>query len=246
MHKERVRTHLLDGVLDIALGDPMMTARQSAELVELLAEYSEDRELRAVVLRSESADFCVGIDDELIMQGSYTSSPSPADLLAGLRVPVVAVLTGRVESAGLELALAADVRLAAPDARFRLSEVSQGRLPCWGGTQRLPRVVGQAAALRMILFGEYVVAADALHQGLVHEVVDAPLERAGEYTAEWLTRAPLALEYAKEAVRDGSELRLREGLALEADLNTLLQTSRDRAEGIAAFLGKRTASFRNA
>lgn len=244
MRRERVRTHLRDGVLDIALGDAMMTARQCAELVDLLGEYAEDRELRAVMLHSESADFCVGIDDELIMQRSY--SPSPADLLAGLRIPVVAVLTGRVESAGLELALAADVRLAAPDARFRLSEVSQGRLPSWGGTQRLPRVIGQAAALRMILFGEPVVASEALHQGLVHEVADAPLERAAEYTAEWLTRAPLALEYAKEAVRDGSELRLREGLALEADLNTLLQTSRDRAEGIAAFLGKRTASFRNA
>jgi enoyl-CoA hydratase/carnithine racemase len=98
----------------------------------------------------------------------------------------------------------------------------------------------------MILFGEPVEASDALHQGLVHEVVDAPLERAAQYTAEWLARAPLALEYAKEAIRDGSELRLREGLALEADLNTLLQTSQDRAEGIAAFLGKRTASFRNA
>lgn len=244
MRRELVRTHLRDGVLDVALGDSMMTARQCAELSDVLGEYIEDREVRAVLLHSESADFCVGIDDQLVVQRS--NGPTPADLLAGFRVPVVAALTGRVESAGLELALAADVRLAAPDASFRLSEVSQGRLPFWGGTQRLPRVIGQAAALRMVLFGEPVVALDALHQGLVHEVVDAPLERAAEYTAQWLTRAPLALEYAKEAVRDGAELRLREGLALEADLNTLLQTSHDRAEGIAAFLGKRTASFRNA
>lgn len=244
MRREQVQTHLKDGVLDIALGDATMTARQCAELTDLLGQYAEDREVRAVVLRSESADFCVGIDDELTVQHSY--SPTPADLLAGFRVPVVAVLTGRVESAGLELALAADIRLAAPDTSFRLSAVSQGKLPHWGGTQRLPRVIGQAAALRMILFGEPVAASDALHQGLVHEVLEAPLARAREYAAELLTRAPLALEYAKEAVRDGSELRLREGLALEADLNTLLQTSRDRAEGIAAFLGKRTASFRNA
>ena len=222
MRRERVTTDLRDGVLDIALGDALMSARQSAELADLLTEYAEDRDVRAVLLRSESADFCVGIDEEAI------------------------VLTGRVESAGLELALAADVRLASPDARFRFSEVALGRLPFWGGTQRLPRVIGQAAALRMILLGEPVSAPDALHQGLVHEVADSPLERAAEHTAEWLTRAPLALEYAKEAVRDGSELRLREGLALEADLNTLLQTSQDRAEGIAAFLGKRPASFRNA
>ncbi len=129
MRIERVRTHLRDGVVDIALGDEVMTGRQCAELADLLGEYAEDRELRAVILRSESVNFCVGVDDELIMQRSY--SPSPADLLAGLRVPVVAVLTGRVESAGLELALAADVRLADPSARFRLSEVSQGRLPFW-------------------------------------------------------------------------------------------------------------------
>ncbi|WP_292829463.1 enoyl-CoA hydratase/isomerase family protein [Microbacterium sp.] len=244
MRRERIRTHLRDGVLDIALGDATMTSRQSAELADLLGECAEDRELRAVLVRSECADFCVGIDDDV--RGRRSNGPSPADLLAALRVPVVAVLTGRVESAGLEVALAADVRLAAPDASFRFTEVSQGSLPSWGGTQRLPRVIGQAAALRMILFGDPVTAADALQQGLVHEVVDAPIERAAEYTAQWLSRAPLALEYAKEAVRDGSELRLREGLALEADLNTLLQTSQDRAEGIAAFLGKRTANFRNA
>lgn len=244
MRRERVQTQLRDGVLDIALSDALMTARQSAELADVLDDYAEDRDIRAVLLRSESADFCVGIDHEVIVPRSY--GPTPADLLAGFRAPVVAVLTGRVESAGLELALAADVRLASPDARFRVPEVAEGRLPFWGGTQRLPRVIGQAAALRMILLCEPVAAPDALHQGLVHEVVDSPLDRAAEYTAEWLTRAPLALEYAKEAVRDGSELRLREGLALEADLNTLLQTSQDRAEGIAAFLGKRTASFRNA
>jgi len=97
----------------------------------------------------------------------------------------------------------------------------------------------------MILLGEAVTAADALHDGLVHEVIDDPLARASEHTAEWLQRAPLALEYAKEAVRDGAELRLREGLALEADLNTLLQTTEDRAEGIAAFLQKRAPRFRN-
>lgn len=244
MRRERVRTSLRDGVLDIALLDAIMSSGQSAELTDVLSEHAEDRDVRAVLLRSESEDFCVGVDDVRIVKRIH--GPTPADALAAIRVPVIAVLTGRVESVGLELALAADVRLSASDAFFRLSEVSEGRLPSWGGTQRLPRVIGQAAALRMILFGERMEAMEALHQGLVHEVVAAPLERAAEYTSMWKARAPLALEYAKEAVRDGAELRLREGLALEADLNTLLQTSRDRAEGIAAFLAKRTANFRNA
>lgn len=244
MRREIVQVHEHEAVLEVSLGDAFMTARQAAELADVFGTAAEDRGLRAVVLRSASTDFCTGVDGEAVR--ARANGPSPADLLAALRIPVIAVLAGRVESAGLELALAADIRLASPDARLCFPEVPQGRLPCWGGTQRLPRVVGPSVALRMILLGETLTASDALHHGLVHEVVDSPLERAAEYTAEWLTRAPLALEYAKEAVRDGSELRLREGLALEADLNALLQTSSDRAEGVAAFLEKRPPSFRNA
>jgi enoyl-CoA hydratase/carnithine racemase len=244
MRKERVRISRHEGVLSVSLGDDRMTARQAAEVADVFAEAAEDRDLRAVVLRSDAADFCVGADEDI--RAAPTSAPTPADRLAALRVPVVTVLQGRVESAGLELALGADVRIAAPDARFRFPEVAQGRLPSWGGTQRLPRAVSPSMALRMILLGEELSAADAHHSGLVHEVSDDPQSRADAYVAEWLQRAPLALEYAKEAVRDGAELRLREGLALEADLNTLLQTSQDRAEGIAAFLEKRTPQFRNA
>lgn len=242
VRRERVQAGERDGVLTIALGDDRMSARQAAELADVLDEAAEDRSLRAAVLRSVTADFCAGVADDLPRE---LAGPTPADRLAALRIPVVAVLGGRVESVGLELALAADLRVASPDARFRFPEVPDGRIPFWGGTQRLPRVVGAAAALRMILLGEAVTAADALHDGLVHEVIDDPLARASEHTAEWLQRAPLALEYAKEAVRDGAELRLREGLALEADLNTLLQTTEDRAEGIAAFLQKRAPRFRN-
>lgn len=244
MRRDRVGINRHDGVLSISLGDDRMTARQAAELDDVLAEAAEDRDLRAVVLRSDTADFCAGTDDDL--RATPTSAPTPADRLAALRPPVVAALHGRVESAGLELALAADVRIAAPNARFRFPEVAEGRLPTWGGTQRLPRAVSPSTALRMILLGDELLAEDAQHAGLVHEVSDDPGSRAQEYVAQWLQRAPLALEYAKEAVRDGAELRLREGLALEADLNTLLQTSRDRAEGIAAFLEKREPDFRNA
>lgn len=244
MRKERVRIGHQRGVLSIALGDDRMTARQAAEISDVLAEAVEDRDLRAVVLGSDAADFCAGADDDV--RAVPTSAATPADRLAALRVPVVAVLQGRVESAGLELALAADVRVATPDARFRFPEVAEGRLPTWGGTQRLPRVVSPSTALRMILLGDQLPAEDAYRVGLVHEISNDPRSRADAYVAEWLARAPLALEYAKEAVRDGAELRLREGLVLEADLNTLLQTSQDRAEGIAAFLDKRTPGFRNA
>ena len=244
MLRERVGVSRHDSVLSIVLGEDRMTARQAAELVDVLADAAEDRDVRAVVLRSDCADFCAGAHDDLLAMP--TPRPTPADRLAAIRVPVVAVLQGRVESAGLELALAADVRLAAPDARFRFPEVAEGRLPSWGGTQRLPRTVSPSTALRMILLGEELTAADARDTGLVHEISDDPRSRADAQVAEWLQRAPLALEYAKEAVRDGAELRLREGLALEADLNTLLQTSEDRAEGIAAFLEKRAPGFRNA
>jgi enoyl-CoA hydratase/carnithine racemase len=135
--------------------------------------------------------------------------------------------------------LAADVRLAAPGTVMAMPDVGDGRLPSWGGTQRLPRAAGRPLALAMILFGEEVDAARALESGLVHAVTAEPepiIERL-------LSLAPLALEFAKEAIWRGSEMPLREALKLEGDLNHLLQASADRAEGLQAFAEKRPPAF---
>ena len=135
------------------------------------------------------------------------------------------VLRGRCLSVGLEIALAADIRLADPTARLGLPDLSVGRLPSWGGTQRLPRAVGAPRAAAMVLLGDVLAADEARSAGLLAGV-SAPggLDELVEATFEQLlATAPLAQELAKEAVHRGAELPLRDGLRLEGDLNHLLQ-----------------------
>lgn len=227
-------------VCRLVLNGELLTARSARELTAVVQELGEDRSLRAVVLDSSGADFCPGAAEDL---DPLELRVNPATALAALRMPVIAVLRGAVTSVGLELALVADLRLAAPDTILQEPDVARGSLPSWGGTQRLPRIVGASEALRMMLMTEPLSAARAYEIGLVHEVVEDPSARSQQVVTEWLARAPLALEYAKEAVLAGAELSVREGLGLEADLNTLLQVSTDRAEGLAAFLGKRPPTF---
>lgn len=169
----------------------------------------------------------------------------PVGALARLDVPIVVAL-GSASSVGLELGLVADVRVGSGTARYSMPDVAAGRLPCWGGTQRLPRAVGRQTATAMILLGAELDGEAALARGLLDEltpVSEAALARAREIAAKIGELAPLAVRYAKEAVLRGSEMDLVDGLKLEGDLNTLLQVSADRAEGLTAFFEKRPPRF---
>ena len=146
-------------------------------------------------------------------------------------------------SVGLELALAADLRVADGTTRCSFPDVRAGRLPCWGGTQRLPRAAGRSTAARLLLAGDVLDAGEALACGLVHTVADDAGAAADELAERLAALAPLALAAAKEAIVRGSELPMRQALELEGDLNHLLQTTADRAEGLAAFFAKRTPDF---
>lgn len=222
-------------------GDPL-SAQEARELRHALGSAADDASLRAVILESAGEDFCPGPGAGLVETALDTD---PAAALAAVRPPVIAAVAGRAHSVGLELLLATDVRIVTDDASFSLPDLSSGRLPCWGGTQRLPRIVGHTRATAMLLLGSAMDAAEALRCGLAQEVVPRrDLEqRVGAVVEHVLELGPLALEYAKEAVRIGSELPMRDGLRLEGDLNSLLQASQDRCEGIAAFSDKRTPRF---
>ncbi|WP_419840354.1 enoyl-CoA hydratase/isomerase family protein [Candidatus Poriferisodalis sp.] len=192
-----------------------------------------------LVLRNEpGTDFCSGISfDPLELQ------PDPASALAAVRSPVVCAISGECSGAGLEIALACDVRLCDVTARFAMRDVLDGRLPAWGGTQRLPRAVGASRANAMLLLGATADASTALEWGLTH-AVEEDLDGAVEQWLDDLAGAgPLALEFAKEAVHRGSELPLADGLRLEGDLNHQLAATEDRAEGLAAFFDKRPPDF---
>jgi len=147
----------------------------------------------------------------------------------------------------LELALAGDLRICVPTARFVFPGLSQGILPQDGGTQRLPRLVGPAWARDMLLTGRIVTAKNALSIGLVNRVTEEPGQLADSVVglvAQISGGSPVGARYGKEAVGKGMDLSLDQGLGLEADLNVILQSTADRAEGIKSFLEKRGSEFK--
>ena len=159
--------------------------------------------------------------------------------------PVIAAINGFCLGGGMELALACDIRIASVTAKFGQPEVNLGIIPGGGGTQRLPRVVGLGAALRLILTGELIGADEALRLGLVEEVLEPGqlLERAKAIAETIAARSPVAVAAAKEATRAAVSLPLDEGLKLETALFQLCFSSEDKREGVRAFLEKRAATF---
>jgi enoyl-CoA hydratase len=230
-------------VARITLNRPDAGNKLDAEMAAGLAgageNIAQDDDVYVVVLTGAGNRFCTGGELE-------TGLRHPAEAVAAIDRPVIAAINGDAIGEGLELALAADIRLAAENAMFSLPQISRGRLPAGGGTQRLPRIVGRGKALELVLTGETINAAAALETGLVSRVV-APRALAGEVeklAGEIAAKGPVALRYLKEAVNKGMDMTLEQGLRLEADLYFLLHTTADRTEGIKAFREKRKPDFK--
>jgi len=170
---------------------------------------------------------------------------SICDIIGRFEQLVIIGLDGDAVGQGLEMALACDIRIASETSHFGLPQIKAGHIPWDGGTQRLSRLVGKGKALEMILTGEVIDAQEALRMGLVHRIVSATeLREAAMKTArEMASKSPVALRYAKEAVYKGMDMTLEQGLRLEADLYLLIHTTKDRTEGIQAFLEKRKPQF---
>ena len=200
-----------------------------------------------------SRAFCAGADVKELMDRSLAATRQGAALgqaifakLDVLPIPSIALINGYALGGGLELALACTFRIALPGARLGLPEIKRGLTPGYGGTQRLPRLIGEARALEMILTGRTVMAEEALRIGLVNRVVDRDMLGAGvSFAREMACFSLPALGFARDAVRRGLPTSLREGLAIEADLNTLAFQTADAAEGMTAFLDKRQPVFRD-
>lgn len=159
--------------------------------------------------------------------------------------PVVAALNGFALGGGCELAMACHVRIASESAKFGQPEVKLGIVPGYGGTQRLPRLVGRGAAMRLLLTGELIGAAEAHRLGLVDQVVapEALIETATALLRAMLANAPLALAGCIEAVDRGADVSLEEGCTIESDHFGLLSSTSDMREGMRAFLEKRAPVF---
>lgn len=230
-----------------ALNEPL---RQC--LIRALDEAAADAEVRAVVLTGAGDQaFAAGADitefagrtpvelhERLTVRRVF-------DAIEGLPKPVIAAINGVCLGGGLELALACDIRIASATAKLGQPEVKLGLIPGGGATQRLPRLVGEGTALRMILTGEPVTADEARRLGLVSEVMPGPalVDRSVSLGEALARNSPVALAAAKQAVRAALGLPMAEGLRLEASLFATCFASEDRAEGIAAFLEKRPPNF---
>jgi len=162
--------------------------------------------------------------------------------------PIVAAVNGFALGGGCELAMACHIRLASEAAKFAQPEVKLGTMPGYGGTQRLPRLVGRGRALQLLLTGETIDAAEAWRIGLVNRIVPAAdlLDSARSLVAQVIANGPLAVAMCIDAVDRGLDMPLPDGLALEAGYFGLLAATADMGEGTRAFLEKRTAQFRGA
>ena len=214
-----------------------------AEIARACEAAGEDRSVHVLLLSGDSVTWAGWSEAALAHAEREGLVGDPLAPLADLAQPVVAALDGAVRGGGLELSLCADLRVAGGSATFALAGLSVGALPIAGGLQRLVRTVGRARALELALRGEPVDVETALQWGLVGAVAADPIAEARALAERVAAQGPLAIRFAKEAVRRGVELPLDQALRYETDLTVLLQTSEDRAEGVRAFLEKRPPQF---
>jgi enoyl-CoA hydratase/carnithine racemase len=215
------------------------------KLQELAAELNENEAVRAIVITgagdkafSAGADLKERRGVEAARAGHYINAISTAiNEWANLRRPTICAMNGSAYGGGLELALACDFRILVEGAEVGLTEVKLGIMPGGGGTQRLPRLIGEARAKEMILLGRRVGAARAYEIGLVHQVVPPAGLTAAVDTllGELATCAPLSVKLAKSAIERGYNRSLEEGLAIERECYDVTLFSEDRDEGLAAF-----------
>jgi enoyl-CoA hydratase len=247
----------IDELALITLDRPeALNALSFAQLHDLsrLLDSLADSDARALLVTgSGDRAFSAGADIKELMGRTLVEQRAGAMLgqsvlakLDQLPMPSIALINGYAFGGGLELALACTFRLAAPSAQLGFPEIKLGLIPGYGGTQRLPRLIGEARATEMILTGRSVEAAEAERIGLVNQIVEGDLIDAGSAFARQMTGFSLpVLGLARDAIRRAHDLPLHDGLKIEADLSTLAFQTEDAAEGMAAFVEKRKPVFKD-
>jgi enoyl-CoA hydratase len=245
----------LDGVALVTVDRPEALNALDFDLLDDLADALErldsDGACRAIVLTGAgSRAFAAGADIKELATQTPTSLREGGrfgvwDRLGAIKTPLIAAVRGFALGGGCELALACDMIVAGDDATFGQPEIRLGVMPGAGGTQRLPRAIGQAKAMELILTGRSMSAIEADRAGLVTRVVpaEATVDAALELAAEVASMPPLAVRAAKAAIRDARERPLSVGLAAErASFFDLFDTA-DQTEGMAAFIDKRAPTW---
>jgi len=222
-------------------------------LAERFAEVAKSDARALLITGAGRKAFCAGADINELMGRTVAEEKRATEqgqrvllMLDELPIVSVAAINGHALGGGLELALACTFRVAGRNATLGLPEIRLGMVPGYGGTQRLPRLIGESRALEIILSGRSVPAEEAFRIGLVNRVVNGePLEAALAFARQFTKHGLVALNLARQSVQRGMQGSLRDGLRIEADLSTLSMRTEDGQEGVAAFLEKRPPRFRD-
>jgi enoyl-CoA hydratase/carnithine racemase len=234
----------------------VMNALNRATIAELKVAFEDaqdDPAVRGVILTGAGDNaFAAGADigevvNETALQAEESTRTGQAvtSLIENLGKPVIAAVNGFALGGGCELAMACTIRIASDSAKFGQPEVKLGIMPGYGGSQRLPRLVGKGRALQIILSGEVIVAQEAYRIGLVNEVVPLAslIPRAEAILNQINANGPVGVKYSIEAVNKGMDTSLEEGLRIEASLFAICAATEDKKEGTSAFLAKRAPQF---
>ena len=259
MSHETITLNVADRIATITVNRPdklnALNNRVIAELGEMIDSLRADRDVGGIILTGAGRAFVAGADISELEQVAGDSAEALAK--RGQSVfrrfetspkPTIAAVNGFALGGGCELAMACHVRIASENAKFGQPEVKLGLIPGYGGTQRLPRLVGKGRALQLLLTGEMIDAQEALRIGLVNRVVaaDELLASANAMMRAMLANAPLALAACVDSVNDGADTALDTALALEASAFGRLGATDDKREGTRAFLEKRAPKFTGA
>ncbi|MCL5265759.1 MAG: enoyl-CoA hydratase-related protein [Chloroflexi bacterium] len=248
-----------DGVATLTVNRPnVLNALNDATVAELIAAFDElagDEGVKVVIVTGAGEKAFVAGADINELRAMKTSQDAIDKVTKGhrlmrkienLRQPVIMAINGYALGGGSELALAGDIRIAADTARMGLPEINLGMIPGFGGTQRLPRVVGKSTAKLMIFTGDHITADDAYRLGLVDKVGPAAelMTFVNDLAKKIASKAPIALAMAKKSVNEGVEVDIDRALAIETGYGTIAQMSEDRIEGTSAFLEKRRPQWK--
>lgn len=247
-----------DGIAYITVNRPKsLNALNNEVLDELHAAFTaanNDFEVKSVILTGEGKAFVAGADiaemvnlSTLEGRAMMIKGQNIMNQIETLNKPVIAAINGYALGGGCELAMACDIRIASENAKFGQPEVNLGIIPGFGGTQRLPRLVGKGMGKYLIMTAEMIDAQEAYRIGLVEKVVAAEelIGTTEKVTKMIMAKAPIAIRAAKLSINNGINLDMKTGVAYEGEALVAPYSSEDRIEGMTAFLEKRPAKFKN-
>ena len=247
-----------DGVgfiaFDRAADENRINLSMANDIRTICEEFNVSSEVNVVLVTGNGKYFCRG-DEENSFNPEHSNQLRYeiyrmqnfrlATSLLNIDKPVVCAINGDAIGHGLEIAMCSDIRLAAPNAKFSMPQIIHGSMPWDGGTQLLPRLIGRSNASELLMTGKTIDSKKALSIGLIEYVIPkSKLVTEAKILAHSISRSgPIATRYGKEAVLKGIDMTIEQGMRLEMDLNLLLQTTKDRTEGLSSFMEKRTPKF---